>query len=398
LIITQDSWSGSDDLSFSLNGYQGIWNFENAHNFAPYNHTSSDRIGLNVNSFYNLSLLVKADIANLARIANMEPRPLNLRGLPEDGKITLTWNPNDSVDHYNVYRDSIFYVTTDDTGFVDFDVTNGVNYSYYVTSVFTNSGNESEGSSPVSAKPYPPMTFPFVDNFESGIMYWDLEPPWGLENKGISQSACLSDSPGTNYKILSNPMAFLKPLNLVGYTDSEVSFMTNYNLENNYDACFLFVFDNSLVFLDMLTGNQPNWIQRTYSLNDFLGKPDVQLYFLLYSDNSYYFDGIYIDNFTISLTLGTPESGKEDASNTSRVIPNPFSNYTSIEYVLEHDATVYLSICDYLGKEVEVVMNERQTKGKHQVQWNAEGMPAGIYFYQLTAGSQSSTGKMVVVR
>jgi hypothetical protein len=302
LIISQESWSLSDDFSFSVNGYQGIWNFEDLLNFGSSNHTPNDKIGINVNSFYNLSVFVKADIANLARIADMAPRPMNLRGHPEDGKITLTWNPNDSVNHYNVYRDSIFYETTGDTSFVDLNVTNGVCYSYYVTSVFEISGNESEGSSPVRVIPSPLITSPFVDDFESGILYWDLEPTWGLENKGINQSACLSDSPGAYYDNLSRTFAFLKPLDLDGCVDSEISFITNYSVQDNYDWCYLFAFYNSLVLLDAFTGYQPGWHQKSYSLNDFLGKPDVHLFFMLITDKSLKSDGIYIDDFTISFT------------------------------------------------------------------------------------------------
>ncbi len=389
------NWYTSDNWSFSLNGYQGIWNCEDVNALSQWNHTPNDKIGINVNSFYNLGVFVKAGIANLASMAESEPRPLNLRGFPDDIKITLIWSPNDSVDHYNIYRDSMIYATSIDTSYLDINVTNGIYYSYHVTSVFSGSNIESEGSSPVRIKPRPPLTFPFTDDFENGTMFWELEEPWGLENQGINQSWCLSDSPGSNYENATNVMADVGPLDLTGCTDAEVSFMTNYNLENNYDWCYLFVFDNSLVFLDALTGNQPNWIQRTSSLNDFLGKPDVHLFFLLITDIIIIRDGVYIDNFTISMTVGTPESGKEDASNTFKVFPNPFSDPTTIEYVLAHDENVFLTIYDYLGKEVEVVLNKFQAKGKHQAHWNAGNLPAGMYYYRIQAGTQVGSGKLV---
>jgi hypothetical protein len=79
--------------------------------------------------------------------------------------------------------------------------------------------------------------------------------------------------------------------------------------------------------------------------------------------------------------------------------PNPFSNSTTLEYELEHPAKVNLSIFNHLGQEVAILMTQDQkSQGNHQVNWNAEGLPPGIYFYRLTTGSQSSTGKMVVMR
>jgi predicted outer membrane repeat protein len=64
--------------------------------------------------------------------------------------------------------------------------------------------------------------------------------------------------------------------------------------------------------------------------------------------------------------------------------PNPFSNFTMIEYTLEQDAYVKLTMFNYLGQQLALLVSGMQTEGTHQVQWNAEGVPAGIYFYRLT--------------
>jgi len=80
------------------------------------------------------------------------------------------------------------------------------------------------------------------------------------------------------------------------------------------------------------------------------------------------------------------------------IYPNPFSKSTMIEYEVELDAQVKLAIYNHLGQQVEVLVTGQQNRGKHQINWNAEGLPSGIYFYRLTTGSRSSTGKMVVVK
>ena len=77
--------------------------------------------------------------------------------------------------------------------------------------------------------------------------------------------------------------------------------------------------------------------------------------------------------------------------------PNPFNIVTTIEYELEGDGNITLAVFNYLGQEVAQIVNGRQSKGTHQVQWNAESIPAGIYFYELKADGmgQRSVGKLV---
>jgi predicted outer membrane repeat protein len=80
--------------------------------------------------------------------------------------------------------------------------------------------------------------------------------------------------------------------------------------------------------------------------------------------------------------------------------PNPFSSFTTIEFELEHAANINLAIFNHVGQQVAVLANEQQTKGKHQVQWNAEGLPAGVYYYRLTTIDyrMTTTGKLVIAR
>jgi hypothetical protein len=395
LLMTPVQNNLSDEFEFSLNGFQSLWNMEDLNNASIYNHTPQDKIGINVNSFYNLATFVKADIANLARMADLEPRPLNLRGSPEDGKIKLTWNPNENVDHYNIYRDSVLIAGCNDTIYTDINVTNGSKYSYFITSVWSNPAHESDGSSPVSLKPRPAMVFPFSDFFENGAWYWDLDPPWGTENKGINQSMCLSDSPGGQYTTLSSPVAYLASLDLTNCSDAQVSFMTQYTIGSLGDVAVLIVNYNSYYVLDEFQFTQPTWIQKTYSLNDFLGKSGVHLFFLLFSDKAANMDGIYIDDFTLSLTTGAPEDRIAAKSESIKFVPNPFTDHTMIEYVVADNTFITLIIYDTFGKEVGVLVNGIQTKGRHQVQWDAGDLPAGVYFCRVQAGKKAWSGKVV---
>jgi flagellar hook assembly protein FlgD len=89
---------------------------------------------------------------------------------------------------------------------------------------------------------------------------------------------------------------------------------------------------------------------------------------------------------------------KKVGSRQSAVVsyPNPSSNFTTFEYKLEQSAKVNLSIYNHLGQLVAVLADGEQAAGRQQVRWQAEGMPAGIYFFRLTTDDyRLTTGKLV---
>jgi photosystem II stability/assembly factor-like uncharacterized protein/N-acetylneuraminic acid mutarotase len=95
----------------------------------------------------------------------------------------------------------------------------------------------------------------------------------------------------------------------------------------------------------------------------------------------------------------------EDATPNSFVLrqnyPNPFNPTTAIEYYLPRGGTrhaVSLHVFDLLGREVATLVNEEQESGDHRVEFNAEGLPSGIYFYRIQAGQFLSTRRMLLLR
>ncbi len=78
--------------------------------------------------------------------------------------------------------------------------------------------------------------------------------------------------------------------------------------------------------------------------------------------------------------------------------PNPFNPVTTIEYDLAQDVHVTLKVYDVLGREVTTLADEHQSAGYKSVQFDANTLPSGVYFYQLTAGSYFEMRKMLVMR
>jgi hypothetical protein len=82
--------------------------------------------------------------------------------------------------------------------------------------------------------------------------------------------------------------------------------------------------------------------------------------------------------------------------------PNPFNPSTWIEYNLENAVQVSLRIYNLLGVEVALLVNGRQEAGSYSVQFNTGtevgGLPTGIYFYRLEAGSFTDLKKLILIR
>lgn len=99
-------------------------------------------------------------------------------------------------------------------------------------------------------------------------------------------------------------------------------------------------------------------------------------------------------NYTISQSS---KSIKEELN--LKNTPNPFSKQTTIEFVLEKDQSVTLSVFDVTGKQIaKLFNNELKVKGFHQVIFDGSEWPTGVYYYTLQADTTTTTQKMIVVK
>jgi GH18 family chitinase len=81
----------------------------------------------------------------------------------------------------------------------------------------------------------------------------------------------------------------------------------------------------------------------------------------------------------------------------SQNFPNPFNPTTSIEFSLPKSDYVSLVIFNVLGSAVHTLLSQKMMSGAYRVQWDASGVPSGVYFYRLMAGSFVETKKIIVM-
>ena len=83
--------------------------------------------------------------------------------------------------------------------------------------------------------------------------------------------------------------------------------------------------------------------------------------------------------------------------------PNPVHKKTKITYSIPENIStdqvlVSLKVYDILGKEIASLVNYKQPSGIYEVNFNAENLSSGIYFYTLKVSDFYETKKMILIK
>jgi photosystem II stability/assembly factor-like uncharacterized protein len=105
-----------------------------------------------------------------------------------------------------------------------------------------------------------------------------------------------------------------------------------------------------------------------------------------------------ISKFTGSIGIQNISTEIPSSYSLFQNYPNPFNPTTNIRYQITNSKLVILKIFDILGKEVETLVNEKQSPGTYEVDWNASQYPSGVYFYKLQSGDFVDTKRMILVK
>ena len=106
----------------------------------------------------------------------------------------------------------------------------------------------------------------------------------------------------------------------------------------------------------------------------------------------------------VFLSINPVTSVKDKSNNTPSYYslyqnyPNPFNPTTKIEYSIPQTSFVTLKVYDILGREIATLVNEEKPAGNYSIQFIAENLSSGIYFYKLQAGKYNSVKKMILIK
>ena len=77
--------------------------------------------------------------------------------------------------------------------------------------------------------------------------------------------------------------------------------------------------------------------------------------------------------------------------------PNPFNPETTIQFSVKEPCRVVLTVFDLLGREIALLVDDSFQPGQYRVNFDAYGLPSGIYFYQVQTRDYMEVKKMVLL-
>lgn len=104
------------------------------------------------------------------------------------------------------------------------------------------------------------------------------------------------------------------------------------------------------------------------------------------------------------ITVQVPTGINDDNSilptefSLSQNYPNPFNPTTEIEFALPASSQVKVEVFNVLGQSVAVLADKRFDAGVHQVTFDADGRPSGVYFYRVSHSGGVETRKMLLLK
>jgi len=104
--------------------------------------------------------------------------------------------------------------------------------------------------------------------------------------------------------------------------------------------------------------------------------------------------------------ISTPSHTVSINNNTKQVpefeikqnYPNPFNPNTTIEFSLTKSCNVKLVVYDILGKEMNILIDDKKNEGVCKVDFNGANLSSGTYFYQLIIDGIPETKKMILLK
>ena len=81
-----------------------------------------------------------------------------------------------------------------------------------------------------------------------------------------------------------------------------------------------------------------------------------------------------------------------------RVYPNPAKSFVTIVYELPSSGNTEISVYDFTGREVAVVLKEKQVQGKYNIVWNCLDLKAGVYILKLETKNKLLVKKVLITK
>ncbi|WP_397547827.1 FlgD immunoglobulin-like domain containing protein [Rhodothermus marinus] len=276
------------------------------------------------------------------------------------------------------------------------------------------------GAAPLFAQEAIPLENPSFEQAPDGstpcirVTDWDQIPGWNMDapaqDSGVSENANATDGTCAAWLASQDPAIW----QLTDYVIQENDVITMYvDLRNSWMAyqvqiAIIYEYDgerriaaaDTVEVFDVMTeysvsftaSDVPEAIGRRVGVSiDNIGD-----------------DGTYIEIDNVRLFRSTATAREEgarlpEALTLAPAYPNPFRDFTRMQYTLRQAGPVELVLYDLLGRPVRTLVRSFQAAGTYVVQWDGRDesgrlLPAGVYFARLSGVGASVQARPIVLR
>lgn len=179
------------------------------------------------------------------------------------------------------------------------------------------------------------------------------------------------------------------------------------NLSNSDDSFWIKMDDGNFDNINDLKSNGWQWkLLNSYELN--AGEHTLSI---AYCEAGASLDKICISSYPYlpslrgedALNICVPEiiSGLNDPSveqgfSLGQNYPNPFNGKTVIPFEIPVNSMVSIKVRNMVGSVITEIAGQEYIAGKHTVEFNAENLPKGVYFYTIQADKFVASNMMII--
>jgi hypothetical protein len=102
------------------------------------------------------------------------------------------------------------------------------------------------------------------------------------------------------------------------------------------------------------------------------------------------------ETLTKEFSNNNNESSSKESFFNATNYPNPFNPATTIKFTLPQETNVSVTVYDRIGREVRVLEDTFKSAGTYSVDFDAAGLPSGIYFYRIKTSYRTEVRKMLL--
>ena len=239
------------------------------------------------------------------------------------------------------------------------------------------------------------------DFIDSDSLYYFQNPQVSISESGIASIAyqVIEMFPSTQKSDNGELYLYVKDLNNANSEWNEIAENTNLCDTNTFiwDMTASFGADNQ--YYVMTQEYNDNGVVKNPYKGVMFGNPELSMVLRGLKVNSNANGDITITDIKEPETKTTRLTSLENP--TFRYInnyPNPFQQYTTIEFSIYQSSYVTLEIFNATGTKVATLLDASLGQGIYKTNFDAGNLPEGIYHSRLSVNGETSTGKLVLIK